>query len=175
MPHAVLVIFLLLVPGCARPPIQLRSDDVAPLSVREVQQKELRGVRVRWGGTIVRAQIAASESCFEVLARPVDREARPRRTDDADGRFLVCHSGFFDPEVYGKGREITAVGTVIDIVEEKVGEYPYRFPKLAAEVIHLWPQRVDPPPVYYYGWPYYWDPWIWGPPTYPRYRPPRRR
>lgn len=174
MQRLLLPVLLMFAAACARPPVSLRGDDLTQLSVRDVQQKDLLRVRVRWGGTIVRAQVEASASCFEVVGRPLDREARPRRSDETDGRFLACHGGFFDPEVYAKGREITAVGTVVDIVAAKVGEYPYRFPKLAAEVIHLWPQRVDPPPVYY-GSPYYWDPWIWGPPAYPRYRGPRRR
>jgi outer membrane lipoprotein len=51
----------------------------------------------------------------------------------------------------------------------KVGEYSYRYPRLVAEVVHLWPERVEDYPSYYdpFWYPHpYWGYWPYG-----HYRP----
>jgi outer membrane lipoprotein len=155
---------LVLWSACARPPAALRGT-FPPLGVRDAQQEGQVGERVRWGGQIVATHPANDETCLEVVAKPLDREAHPMRTDQSDGRFLACAPGFYDPEVYAPGREVTVVGTVAGSEMRRVGGYQYRSPRLNAETVYLWP-RIDPRAAYAYPYPYYddpfWDPW-WGP------------
>lgn len=127
------------------------------------------GERVRWGGEIIRVDTTANRSCFEILGRELDDSARPRRRDESAGRFLACRNGFYDPEVFTKGREVTVTGTLAGSEERKVGDYDYRYPRVDADVIYLWEKRVarqyyDPYPGFGFG--YYgpgWDPFWYRP------------
>lgn len=124
------------------------------------------GERVRWGGEIIRVDTAADRTCFEILGRELDDSARPRRRDESAGRFLACRDGFYDPEVFTKGREVTVTGTLDGNELRKVGDYDYRYPRVAADVIYLWQKPVararyyDPYPWYGYG--FGWDPFWYG-------------
>lgn len=132
---------LALASGCARPPAALRGE-FAPVTVAEARADPRLGERVRWGGELVRATPEADgPTCFEVVAKPLDRAARPVAGDESTGRFVACAQGFYDPEVWSEGREVTAVGTVDGTVAGKVGEYDYSYPRVAAEAVHLWPER----------------------------------
>src|SRR5262245_33970586 len=105
--------------ACARPPAVLRGSFV-PLTVPDARALGDVGERVRWGGTIVETRPAEHETCVEVVGRPLDDEARPRLTDETDGRFVACSPGFFDPAVYAAGRELTVAGTVAEPVTRRV-------------------------------------------------------
>ncbi len=150
--------------ACVTPPAVLSGGAFSETTVEEAQSRDLTGQRVRWGGSIVATEPGKDETCFEVVSRPLDREARPRRTDDSDGRFLACAAGFFDPAVYAEGREISVVGTLQATTLRKIGEYEYRYPRVIAENVYLWPKREPVPPYYYYG-PWAGPPWysVWGP------------
>ena len=84
--------------------------------------------------------------------------------DRSLGRFIACRAGFYDPEVFMAGREITVSGRVEGFETRKVGNYDYRYPRVAAEVVYLWPERrdvdviVDP----WYRGGYYGRGWGWG-------------
>lgn len=179
-----LLVLVAVVAGCARPPRQL-AGDFPPLTVAEAQRSGATGERVRWGGEIVRTTPADGQTCFEVVQKPLDGEARPRPGDETMGRFIACASGFYDPAVYGPRRDLTVVGVVDDLADGTVGESTYRFPRLRADTVWLWaprPARVyyaDPWPYWggvyggYYGpywgatwspYPYYWGPGWWGSP-----------
>jgi len=148
------------------------------------------GERIRWGGEIIRVDTSAEHSCFEILGRDLDDSARPRRRDESAGRFLACRNGFYDPEVFTKGREVTVTGTLNGSEERKVGEYDYRYPRVDADVIYLWEKRVarspyynDPYPGFGFGYGYGWDPFWYRPfgppviivrPHHPHPAPPPR-
>jgi outer membrane lipoprotein len=155
---------LLLLAACATPPPVLSGSAFSEVTLQEAQGRGLSGERVRWGGTIVSTTPGKDETCFEILSRPLDREARPRRTDQSDGRFVACARAFFDPAVYAPGREVTVIGTLQTPTVGKIGEYEYRFPRVAAETVFLWPEREAVQAYYYY------DPWP-GPYWYPFWRP----
>ncbi|HVO26584.1 MAG TPA: Slp family lipoprotein [Candidatus Margulisiibacteriota bacterium] len=150
--------------ACAQPPPMLSGGPFSEVSVLDAQARDLTGQRVRWGGSIVATTPEKDETCFEIVSRPLDREARPRRTDESDGRFLACAQGFFDPAVYAAGREATVVGTLETTTVGKIGEYDYRYPRVAAEHVFLWPKREPVEAYYVYGpWPDgFWYP-LWGP------------
>ena len=68
---------------------------------------------------------------------------RPKNSDQAEGRFIACKPGFYDPEVFKKGREVTLTGKIIHIDVRKVGEYDYHFPVVDIEFMILWPKRQE--------------------------------
>jgi outer membrane lipoprotein len=71
---------------------------------------------------------------------------------------VACREGFYDPEVFVRGRELTVTGTLHGTVSQKVGDYDYAYPRVEADVVYLWPKRpvmVNYPPGFY-------DP-FWGP------------
>jgi outer membrane lipoprotein len=163
-PFAVLFALALLIGGCFGPPAPL-AGTFAPIAVRQAQESNLIGQRVRWGGTIVAVTPGKHDTCLEVLSRPLQRDGRPRYTDASDGRFIACATGFYDPEVYAKGRDVTVVGTLQEPETHKIGNHEYRYPKVAAETVYLWPQREVFPPYYYAPMPDFWYP-AWGPWSY---------
>jgi outer membrane lipoprotein len=153
---AVLLLVATTLAACAHPP-QPIDGRFPPVQVPDVQGGQHTGERVRWGGVIVETRPEQDRTCFELVSLPLDARARPRVVDQTYGRFEACAPGFYDPEIYEPRREVTVVGTVQDVVTGKVGEYDYRFPRLAAEMVYLWPPRPDPGA--YYGVYPYWDPW----------------
>ena len=157
----------------ARLPAPLREAPVVRFTPIEVQQDPGRtlGQRVRWGGSIIAVINQERGTLVEVLARPLDREGRPREDAAAEGRFIARLAGFVDPEELPVQRSLTVAGRVVDLETRPVGEYPYLYPVVDVDARHLWAPRpvvVDypwgPP-----GWPWY-DPW-WGPPHGPWWRP----
>ena len=107
---------------------------------------------VRWGGQIINVDPRADQTCFEILARDLDSVARPVSHDPSNGRFLACRNGFYDPEEFKEGRDITVVGPLNGTERAKVGNFDYTYPRVAAQTIYLWPERPQ------YS-PYYYDPW----------------
>lgn len=168
---AYLTILFGLVAGCATVPQSLLVDGpVSELTTNSAQIKSAIGTKIRWGGTILEVKPSEQETCFEILSFPLDRTGRPEETDDSRGRFIACNAGFYEPAVYTQDREMTVIGTIEELVYAKVGEYDYRYPKVAIEKFYLWPKPyvfrdrlVEPWP---WGWPYrrsfrdrYYGPW----------------
>jgi outer membrane lipoprotein len=157
----------LLLSGCFKPPAQL-AGTFPQISVTEAQRGGMTGQRVRWGGVIVGTTPEKEETCFEILARPLNSKARPKRTDESQGRFIACARGFYDPAIYTRGRKVTVVGTLEQPEMRKIGEHEYQYPKVAAETVYLWPKREESR-VYYYP---AWSDWYWGPGPYGGYYAP---
>lgn len=151
--------------GCVSVPEPLSGDlAVAPLA-DEVDESDI-GRTLLWGGTLIEARPGESSTCLELLARPLDAQRRPGLGDEAHGRFRACHGGFLDPEIFAAGREVTVVGRLATFEVDSVGEFPYRFPVLRTETVHLWPERLEvdrrfyDPFWRYHGWPYGGPYWI---------------
>jgi len=145
--------------GCVSVPKPLTGGHFINVTPAGAQTDHFVGQRVRWGGGIVTVEPGKSETCFEVVSRPLGSSMRPQDTDRTDGRFSACASGFYDPVVYAQGREVTFVGTLQNAIVRKLGEYEYRLPRVKAETVYLWPKREIYP-----GWsPYYYDPYWYGP------------
>lgn len=145
--------------GCATIPQPLQGN-YAPVSLDTARSGGAAATQVRWGGEIIQTQPREQQTCFFVLAEPLDSQARPKPGNDSLGRFVACKQGFYDPEVFRKGRELTVTGTLAGTVQHKIGSFDYTYPKVEADNIYLWPKR----PVYVQR-PFY-DPWydpFWGP------------
>ena len=157
-----------LLTACATAPKPLQGQFSA-LRPDEAAARQAAGELVRWGGRIVSVQPQADRSCFEIVGAPLGEGGRPRRVDQSEGRFLACRTGFYEPEVFAAGREVTVTGHVEGVEMRKVGDYDYRYPRVAADVIYLWPEYrpVDARSRFYgsfgfgrgWGWggsPYWW-------------------
>jgi len=164
--------------GCATIPQPL-AGNYAPVTLDAARSGTASASPVRWGGEIVETQPREQQTCFFVLAEPLDSQARPKRGEESLGRFVACKQGFYDPEVFAKGREITVTGTLDGTAQHKIGEFDYTYPKVDASNVYLWPNRplyvqrpYDPwGPWGPWGDPFWggWGPWGYG----PWYSPPR--
>lgn len=156
---------LLMLASCASVPSRLAGGPFAAVTPHMAQNQDLVGSRVRWGGTIAKVVPNKAETCFEVVGRPLDGSARPEEGDKTEGRFIACSAGFYDPEVYAKGREITVIGTLQIPQLGKIGEFEYRYPRVSASEIYLWPKLENVYPYYYYPYDPFWGPgpWMMGP------------
>jgi len=163
--HLIVASSALALAACATVPAALQGDYASSKPAGNGPS----GERVRWGGEIIRVETTAERSCFEILGRELDDSARPRRRDESAGRFLACREGFYDPEVFTKGREVTVTGRLDGAEARKVGDYDYRYPRVAADVIYLWRKPVarvgyyDPYPWGFGYGGYGWDPFWYGP------------
>jgi outer membrane lipoprotein len=132
---------LLVLTACASIPEPL-AGDYADFQPEQATERSL-GAEVRWGGSIVDTRPSQSETCLEILARDLDHSLRPISGDVSFGRFLACRNGFQDPAVFTQGRDVTVVGRLSAFTQDTIGEFVYRYPRLEASAIYLWPERPD--------------------------------
>ena len=150
--------------ACVSTPKPLQGQ-FSPVLPDDAAKRQTAGEVVRWGGRIVGVEPGSQSSCFEIVGAPLDSSGRPREVDHSEGRFIACRGGFYEPEVFQAGREITIAGRVEGFETRKVGEYDYQYPRVAADVVYLWPERRDDVIVYphmyggYGGW--YGRGWWW--------------
>lgn len=148
---------LLLLGACATAPAPLKGE-FSSLKPADSASGNHKGELVRWGGEIIKVEPGTADTCFEILSRELNSTARPMLRDKSDGRFIACRNGFYDPEVFVKGRELTVVGRLDGTERGRVGEFDYTYPRVAADAIYLWAKR--PIEVQQRNWGY--DP-FWGP------------
>lgn len=144
-----------MISACATAPKPLQGQFSGVLP-DDAARRETAGELVRWGGRIVQVQTQSQRSCFEIVGAPLDASGRPRKVDRSEGRFFACRVGFYEPEVFQPGREITISGRIEGFETRKVGDYDYRYPRVAADVVYLWPERrehdVYMRPMIGFGW-----------------------
>lgn len=168
--RSILLCLLLTLGACATIPEAL--DHGGPLTATtplEALKGGHEGEIVRWGGVIIGTTPLADQTCFEVMGQSLDGSAAPYNDDNSLGRFIACIGGFYEPTLYTSGRAVTFVGRIDGMETQKVGEFPYSFPRLDADAVYLWPKR--PNVIYVPFYEPYWDP-FW--PYYHRPYPYRR-
>jgi outer membrane lipoprotein len=140
----------------------------SPITPQEAAATDATGAMVRWGGRIVSVDPQAQRTCFEMISLDLLDSGRPRSSGDrTGGRFIACRAGFYDPALFERNREVTFTGRVEGYETRKIGEYDYRFPKVDASVVYLWPerQRVERDPMLYPSMGWGWGSrrgWGWG-------------
>lgn len=148
----------LLLAACASQPKPLQGAfvEITPHAAMETDQT---GAMVRWGGRIVQVEPRANATCFEMISTRLTATGRPYwSSDDTNGRFVACRAGFYDPAVFEVNREVTFTGRLDGYENRRIGEYDYRFPQVAADVVYLWPKRdtvnivTRPEPWPWWGW-----------------------
>ncbi len=144
--------------GCASEPKPLQGQFVT-ITPRQAVEHDSTNTVVRWGGRIVAVEPDENRTCFEMLSTGLDVSGRPYWSSDAvGGRFIACRTGFYDPALFEKNREVTFTGRVDGYENRRIGGYDYRFPRVAADVVYLWPvrERVNvitrPAPWPWWGW-----------------------
>jgi len=146
-------------------PLQGAYADTTPESA---MHSDSTGTAVRWGGRIVAVEPRADSTCFEMISSRMGSGGRPAATrDETNGRFIACRAGFYDPAVFEQNREVTFTGRIDGYENRRIGEYDYRFPKIAADVVYLWPKRdtttvVYPAAPYYHPYYGFYPGWRWG-------------
>jgi outer membrane lipoprotein len=140
--RASLVSVLVLLGACATAPRPLQGEYTAILP-SQAAATGTTGTRVRWGGQVVAVHNGASESCFEIVGKMLGVDGRPVMRDRSEGRFIACRGGFYDPAVFTAGREVTVAGTISSFETRRIDAYDYRYPRVAADVVYLWPERRD--------------------------------
>lgn len=155
---AVLATATVLLAACASSPTPLQGE-FAQLSPRDATNADRTGAMVRWGGRIVDVEPGEDRTCFVMISTRLNLYARPYwATDDVGGRFVACRTGFYDPAVFQRNREVTFTGRIAGYETRQIGGYDYRLPQLEADVVYLWPvrDRVDvvtrPAPWPWWGW-----------------------
>jgi len=137
----ILTLATALIAACVSQPQPLQGQ-FATITPRQAADHDSTGAGVRWGGRIVEVEPGQNRTCFEMLATRLD----------------VCRSGFYDPALFQKNREVTFTGHVDGYENRRIGGYDYRFPHIAADVVYLWPvrERVNvitrPAPWPWWGW-----------------------
>lgn len=136
------VILLLLLSACASGPTFNTGGVERSLTPRGVaaEPQPARGKYVLWGGVILTTTNLRERTQIEVLAYPLDGNARPQRDHDPLGRFMLDKAGFLEPASYAEGRLVTVVGRITAIQGRRVGESDYAYPVIAVRQLHLWPR-----------------------------------
>ncbi len=149
-----------LLAACATQPKPLQGQFQA-LTPHEAVIGNQTGAIVRWGGRIIRTEPRPDRTCFEVISTKLTSDGRPYwASDDTWGRFIACRTGFYDPALFAPNREVTFTGRIEGYEDRKVEGYTYKFPRVTADVVYLWPQRervnVVTQPVWHFGWGRRW-------------------
>ena len=146
---------------------QVRSEADPPVPFQTLirDADKFLGHTVILGGYILETKNLESETILKVLQTPLQFGEEPDLRKRSQGRFMVYHKGFLDPEVYSKGQVITVAGRVIGTAVEKIGDEQIQHLKIENREIYLWSNYTNKP-VYYYPWPhrYHQSPypyWYW--------------
>jgi outer membrane lipoprotein len=137
----------LLLGACASSPTYDAGGGERGLTPRDViaRPETTTGRNVLWGGVILSTVNLEDSTQIEVLAYPLDTDARPRTDHAPQGRFILERAGQLDPADYAAGRLITVAGTVTGIVAGRVGEADYTYPVIHARQLTQWPVvRMSP-------------------------------
>ena len=161
------ILVMLTTVSCSVISHQVRSEAEPPVPFQTLirDADKLLGHTVILGGYILETKNLESETILKVLQTPLRFGEDPELKKRSQGRFMVYHNGFLDPEVYSKGQVITVAGRVIGNAVEKIGDEQIQYLKIKNREIYLWSNYTDKP-LYFYPWsyPYYWTPfpyWYW--------------
>ena len=151
---------------------QLQYKAGVPVPFEELLESPdvYRGRVVILGGYILEVVNKPESSLIIVVQTPLGSRNKPKSKDLSKGRFIVRTDNFLDPEVYTKGRKLTAGGSISGELEQPLGDRTYLYLVIEAEELYLWPieKYYNRPydPYFYYPW---YDPWYPWHPWYPWY------
>ena len=174
----IIIPFFMFATACSVISQQVRTESEPSVSFKTLLEEADRyiGKTVILGGHILETENLPGETIIKVLQTPLEFRDYPKGKDYSEGRFIVSHKGFLDPEIYGKDRKITVAGAVVGETVEKIGDYPSPCVKIVSREIYLWAEsHYDYPNPYYDYWyyPYAYDPFWYYPYPYYRHHPPR--
>ena len=137
---------------------QVRSDSEKPLPFGALVENvdNYIGKTFILGGYIIDIKNSEDETILTVLQSPLMFRGEPKSKDASEGRIIVIHKGFLDPEVFSRNRKITVAGKVMDRTGKEEKNCPSTCLKVESREIYLWEElRKDSPYPYYFYGPYY--------------------
>jgi outer membrane lipoprotein len=152
------------------PQVRSEAEPTVPFRTLIAHTDQFRGRTVILGGYILETRNLESETIIKVLQVPLAIGEEPGLKDSSEGRFLVYHQGFLDPEIYSKDRVITVAGDVMGTGFEEISDAPILYLKLKNRETYLWPEYETYPypyppwnyPYFWHGYPFYRYPyWYW--------------
>lgn len=152
-----LILTTLFIVSCSVISKPVRNESVTPAHFKTLlleADKHIGGT-VIIGGYILETKNSVEESTLVILQSPLGLGQEVKTKDHTEGRFIVVHKGFLEPEVYSKDRKITVAGVVIGSVTMTIDGFPHPHLKIRSREIFLWPEKQYP----YYN--HYYDPWYW--------------
>jgi outer membrane lipoprotein len=159
---------LLLVSSCASPiakRYRMEAEHGPTFAMVFENPSRYRGQTVIWGGAIIRTEAHKNGAEIFILDLPLSGRDKPETDENPRGRFIAESEAYLDPMIYQVGRHVTVAGKVAGQREVAIGKekFPYKYPVVAVEQIHLWKKAI--PPMYYPYWNEDWGPY-WGPGFY---------
>lgn len=151
MKQAVLLSIFLALAACTSSPLKLDGVNRHISPIMAQQNRNLVGTRVLWGGRIIKTLPLARTTRIEVLAYPLDEEGWPEFNRPSLGRFMIIQQGFLEPTDFTRGRHISVVGRIGELLDGHVGEARYQFPVIHAQQLHLWPKDQDRRSHFHFG------------------------
>jgi len=146
--------------------IMQQVDTTVPFADVQKSPEHYMTRTVLWGGVIIETNNRKGETDIKVMQTALDMEKRPVNLDKSEGRFIIRYTGFLDPVIYEKGREITIAGDIIGKKSYPLGDIEYDYPVVRAKAIRLWKKRteyqdVNDPfrghyPLWWHRHPYWW-------------------
>ena len=153
--RTIIMLTLIATVSCSVISQQVRTEADSPVPfqtlIRDVDK--FLGHTVILGGYILETKNLESETILKVLQTPLRLGDDPDLKKRSQGRFMVYHKGFLDPEVYAKDQVITVAGKVIGTGVEKIGDEQIQYLKIENREIYLWSNYTNKP-LYFYPWPY---------------------
>ena len=104
------------------------------------------GETVFFGGKIIAVKTLAKTTELMILQLALDNQGYPQDNDHSEGRFLIVSDTFLDPAIYKTGHLVTVVGILVSTETRRIGERPYRYPKIKVRKIRQWPpdRQISP-------------------------------
>lgn len=158
--------------GCAVMPPEVMDDAIGdrPFQTLIQEADDYRGQTVIVGGYIVEVANEADQSRIIAVQAELGSNQKPRSRDLSQGRLVIDHRGFIDPEVYQKDRKITVAGKITGSSQTERGKFAFPYLHIEMTHIHLWPEeKAVPYDPYrdYWGPGFHYRPWFWGHPYHP--------
>lgn len=136
-------------------PIRTEATDLLEFTQAQHQADANQGRVARWGGVIADVKNSDDGTRIEVVNFHLNNFGRPRASDESQGRFVIYVDEFIDPEIYQRGRLVTALGEFDGLEEGQIGDFNYYYPVLDASGIELWSVQQQNPPLMHAGYGYY--------------------
>ena len=141
--------------SCAVISKPVRNESISPVPFKTLLLEADRhiGDTVILGGYILETKLSPEATTLVIFQSPLGFGQEPTTKDRTEGRIIVVHKGFLEPEVYSKDRKITVAGIVTGLVTMKTDGFPQPYLKIRSREIYLCPEKQYPPPFQYI------DPW----------------
>lgn len=162
-----IALFIGLLSGCAGAPV-VQEDALPPMPFSELiaHADRYKGQSVILGGYVLEVENHRDHTQILAVQAPLGSGQRLKSKDLSKGRLILTCSGFIDPEVYAKDRQITVGGDILGGAVDDP-ELPFPYLRIKVNKIHLWPEEKPRPrdflwedAWFYHHYPYY--PWYWG-------------